>query len=73
MQLLQNCIGPTILIGQEIQCLPYAGFKKKFKSRKNYMTSLFVFQVEEWIERVDFDGDGQISYEEFKYSISGKV
>ena len=26
MQLLQNCIGPTIRIGREIQCLPYAGF-----------------------------------------------
>ena len=26
MQLLQNCIGPTICIGREIQCLPYAGF-----------------------------------------------
>ena len=22
----QNCIGPTIRIGREIQCLPYAGF-----------------------------------------------
>ena len=35
------------------------------------LSELSVFQVEEWIERVDFDGDGQISYEEFKYSISG--
>ena len=26
MQPLQNCIGPTIRIGQEILCLPYAGF-----------------------------------------------
>ena len=26
MQLLKNCIGPTIRIGPEIQCLPYAGF-----------------------------------------------
>ena len=25
-QLLQNCIGPSIRIGQEIQCLPYLGF-----------------------------------------------
>ena len=25
-QPLQNCIGPTIRIGQEILCLPYAGF-----------------------------------------------
>ena len=23
---LQNCIGPTIRIGREILCLPYAGF-----------------------------------------------
>ena len=26
MQLLQNCIGPTIRIGQESWCLLYAGF-----------------------------------------------
>ena len=26
MQPLQNCIGPTIRIGQEILCLSYAGF-----------------------------------------------
>ena len=26
MQPLQNCIGPTIRIGREIFCLPYAGF-----------------------------------------------
>ena len=26
MQRLQNCIGPTIRIGREILCLPYAGF-----------------------------------------------
>ena len=26
MQRLQNCIGPTIRIGQEILCFPYAGF-----------------------------------------------
>ena len=26
MQALQNCIGPTIRIGREILCHPYAGF-----------------------------------------------
>ena len=26
MQPLGNCIGPTIRIGREILCLPYAGF-----------------------------------------------
>ena len=26
MQPIQNCIGPTFRIGQEILCLPYAGF-----------------------------------------------
>ena len=26
MQPLQNCIGPTIRIGREILCLPYAEF-----------------------------------------------
>ena len=25
-QPLENCIGPTIRIGREILCLPYAGF-----------------------------------------------
>ena len=29
-QLLQNCIGPTIRIGQESWCLPYAGSLKRF-------------------------------------------
>ena len=28
MQPLKNCIGPTIRIGREILCLPYAGFFK---------------------------------------------
>ena len=26
MQPLQNCSGPTIRIGRDILCLPYAGF-----------------------------------------------
>ena len=26
LQLLKNCIGPTIRIGRESWCLPYAGF-----------------------------------------------
>ena len=26
MPLLQTCIGATIRMGREIQCLPYAGF-----------------------------------------------
>ena len=29
MQPLQHCIDPTIPIGQEILCLPYAGFFKE--------------------------------------------
>ena len=29
MQPVQNCIGPTIRIGREILCLPYAGFLLK--------------------------------------------
>ena len=40
MQPLQNFIGPTIRIGREILCLPYAGFflnqkLKKFKTLLN--------------------------------------
>ena len=30
MQLLQNCIGPTILIGQQIQCLPDVGILSNY-------------------------------------------
>ena len=26
MQTLQKCIGPTIRIGRDLRCLPYAGF-----------------------------------------------
>ena len=26
MKPLKNCVGPTIRIGREIHCLPYAGF-----------------------------------------------
>ena len=37
MQPLQNCIGPTIRIGREILCLPYAGFFF------NDITQTFVF------------------------------
>ena len=29
MQPLENCIGPTIRMGREILCLPYAGFLTK--------------------------------------------
>ena len=44
MQPLQNCIGPTICIGREIICLPYAGFLKRdqgfekvsFTQKKNF-------------------------------------
>ena len=36
-QPLQNCIGPTIRIGREILCLPYAGFFK-LHSFKNGFT-----------------------------------
>ena len=30
-QPFQNCIGPTIRIGRDILCLPYAGIFKKIK------------------------------------------
>ena len=38
MQPLQICIGPTIRIGQESWCLPYAGFFSFY--RKNYTLHL---------------------------------
>ena len=34
---------------------------------------MFFFQIEDWINTVDFDNGGKISYEEFKYSIIGNV
>ena len=37
MQPLPNCIGPTIRIGREIRCLPYAGF---FYIRAAHLVSL---------------------------------
>ena len=30
-------------------------------------------QVEEWLEKVDYDHDGTVSFEEFKYSIQGNI
>ena len=39
-QLLQNCIGPTIRIGREIQCLPYAGFFILKTQDTNYLSQL---------------------------------
>ena len=36
MQPLQNCIGPTIRIGREILCLPYAAFLHNASERKKY-------------------------------------
>ena len=35
MQPLENCMGPTIRIGQEIFCLPCAGY---FKWKRKYVT-----------------------------------
>ena len=43
MQPLQNCIGPTIRIGREIRCLPYAGFfSSSFLSLFCYMNFNFL-------------------------------
>ena len=36
MQPLENCIGPTIRIGREILCLPYAGFFFETSKIKNH-------------------------------------
>ena len=40
MQPLQNCTGPTIRIGREILCLPYAGFFKLFYYDSNLMACI---------------------------------
>ena len=36
-QPLQNCIGPTICIGREIRCHPYAGFFLSYLKLANSM------------------------------------
>ena len=30
-------------------------------------------EIEEWIEKVDYDNDGILTYEEFKYSFRGAL
>ena len=30
-------------------------------------------EIEDWIEKVDYDNDGVLTYEEFKYSLAGNV
>ena len=39
---LQICIGPSIRIGQEIQCLPYAGFLLPQPSAKDYIIACVI-------------------------------
>ena len=43
MQPLQNCTGPTIRIGREILCLPYAGF---FVYGLRSLVSVFTFALQ---------------------------
>ena len=33
----------------------------------------FLLQVESWLSDVDVDGDGQLSYAEFKMSLAGNL
>ena len=40
MQPLRNCNGPTIRIGQEFLCLPYAGFFYMFSTKEKSMISI---------------------------------
>ena len=46
MQPLQICIGPTIRIGRESWCLPYAGFLESFM--KHALTALFLNLVKKY-------------------------
>ena len=35
--------------------------------------TIILCQVEEWMAAVDFDNDGLLSYDEFKFSIAGNL
>ena len=30
-------------------------------------------EIEEWIDKVDYDNDGVLTYEEFKFSLAGNI
>ena len=45
MQLLKNCIGPTIRIGREILCLLYAGFYFYFGTSTKAIVMKKEFQI----------------------------
>ena len=57
MQPLQNCIGPTICIGREIWCLPYAGFL--------VMTWTLCMPGEQWI--LGFIGPKKIMVTQYQH------
>ena len=51
------------LLYNYLQFLPSQETKKAAKLIKDRFG---IDEVEEWLEKVDFDGDGVLSYEEFK-------
>ena len=48
-QLLQNCIGPTIRIGRESWCLPYAGFF--FSKKSHFQKFQYSFIIKSFVFR----------------------
>ena len=59
LQLLQNCIGPTIRIGWESWCLPYAGFffpKHSLVGKQGtWVTLISVWFVSKFLYNLDSD------------------
>ena len=44
-----------------------------FEEKEIYSILANSTQVDEWIKDVDYDGDGQLSFEEFKFSLAGNL
>ena len=61
-QPLQICIGPTVRIGRESWCLPYAGFikQKLFNQTKNGLLKYIIF-VLKLVENCQYWGYKEIN------------
>ena len=37
------------------------------------LTNKIFIKIDDWMSKVDFDGDGSLSFEEFKFSFAGNL